>query len=336
MSRHYSIPEHQSFVRLPKGVRPDTCRFIGHLFATDGRSIFSTRGALKDVDPAAFVMLEQHLEPDVDGSFASAHALTPHKAIYVDELHAPRFFAPKLPVELRVLAAHYATDGVAVYHDGVRIGGADPQSFRVLSPHHSADRKHCYFRSTRIDGADPATFRFPGELQDRHLHLSHDAAALYLCERPVVALSGVMPRLERGRSGEVVGVIVGERRWSLYDLDTILREALQRRSRAVVFSEESASLRFTEAMFAGLEDDVSVFLMLCSQRTIAGVEDFTRGGKGEQAIVRAIERLNDRLPTPLAIVSPATITVTAEGMAAYRQYGPVVDRISDVLALLKP
>lgn len=336
MSRHYSIPEHQSFVRLPRGIRPDACRFIGHLFATDGRSVFSTRGALKEVDPATFVMLEEHLEPDLDGPVASAHALTPHKAIYVDELHAPRFFAPKRPAELRVLAAHFASDGVAVYHDGVRIGGADPSSFRVLSPHHSADRKACYFRSARIAGADPASFVFPGEPRDLHLHLSHDAAALYLCERPVVALSGAAPQLERGRHGEVVGVAVGEQRWSLYALDTILRDALQRRSREVVFSGEIASLRFAEATFAGLEDDVSVFLMLCSQRTIAGVEAFTRGRKGEAAVVRAVERLNERLPVPVAIVSPAAITVTAEGMAVYRQYGAVVDRIGDVLAFLKP
>lgn len=137
MSRYYTVPDKESFAQLPRGTRPEDCSFIGHLFATDGQRVFCTRGALKEVDAATFRVVEESIEPDIEGSFVSAYAVTPHKAVYVDQLCAPRFFQPKDVASLRVLAPHFATDGIGVYYDGVKISSADAGSFKPLTSNYS-------------------------------------------------------------------------------------------------------------------------------------------------------------------------------------------------------
>lgn len=337
MSPNYLIPEKESFVQLPRRVRPESLQFIGHLFASDGTGVYSTRGLLKDVDAAAFRVVEESSEPGLhgDGVFVSAYAVGADRAVYADELQAPRPFRPQDASRLRVIAPHFATDGTLVFCDGVKIAGADPGTFRWVGPYYAVDRKACYFRAARILGADPASFRSLAEPGDWGTGLSHDVRSLYYGDRPVVALAGTAPVLRRGPNGLVTGVFDGQREWTTIELETLYREAIRPAHRSVVFAEESSAVRFTEAMFAGLEDDLSLFLLLCTHKTLAALEEFTRGKKGEKAVVRAIERLNERLPVQVAVVSPTTITVTGEGVAAYRQFGPVVDVIARFVDILK-
>ncbi|MBL8348509.1 MAG: DKNYY domain-containing protein [Rubrivivax sp.] len=304
------------------------------MFATDGQRVFCTRGALKEVDAATFKVVEESLEPDIEGSFVSAYAVTPHKAVYVDQLCAPRFFQPKDVASLRVLAPHFATDGIGVYYDGVKISGADPGSFKPLTSNYSLDRRYCYFRSARIVHAKTSSFRILGGADDRGLFLSHDEDSLYFCEQPVLKLSGFVPELRRGEGRCITGVFDGERVWTTSELDGIYRTNV-RKYRSVVFSDTCSTTRFTDASFAGLEDDLAMFLMLCTHKTVQALEEFTRGKRGERALVRSIERLNSQLPVKLAVVSPTAINITSEGVAAYRQYGAVADVIGSFVAALK-
>lgn len=335
MSSHYEIPDRESFVKIPRGIKPEGVRFIGHLFATDGRSVFSTRGALKDVEAMAFHVVAESSEPGFHGCFVSAYAVTGSKALYVDELNAPRFFKMQEESNLRVLAPHFATDGSSVFCDGVRITGAEPDSFKSLSSDYSVDSRYCYFRSKRIAQADPASFEILGEKDDWHLHLSYDASSLYHFDQPVVKLSGFVPELRRCVKRRVSGVFDGTREWTTFELETLYRNAIRPVARSVVLAEDSSSRRYTDDMFAGLDEELSMFLLLCSHRSIASLEEFTRGKRGEKAVVRAIDRLNSKLPVQLAIVSPAAITITSDGIAAYRQYGQVVDVIGSFLASLR-
>lgn len=337
-SRRYVLPDQASFVALPRGTPAEACRFIGHLFATDGRAVFSTRGALKEVDPATFKLVEESSEPDLEGCFHSAYAVTADKAVYVDELHAPKFFRPQALAQLRVLAPHFATDGVAVFCDGVKVTGADAASFRPVSCSHGVDRRYCYFRSARIAEADPGSFGVLGEFVDRGLGLSYDRSALHLHGQRVLGLSGGPPALHRDERGHVTGVFDGERLWSLRELEA-QRQSAARPLRAVVFAEHAAPTRWTDDVFEGLEQDLSLFLVLCTHKTLEALEQFTRGRKGEKAVLRCIERLNERLSSrlgvKLAVVSPAEIQITAEGVAVYRQYGAVSDVVGAFLAGFK-
>jgi hypothetical protein len=332
MSRYYSIPEKASFVRLPRGVAPEACRFIGHLFATDETSVFSTRGALKEVHAAAFLVIEECSEPDIAGSFISAYAATPQKALYVDELSAPRIFKPKAISSLRVIAPHFATDGVGVYYDGVKIVGADAGSFTPLSSIYSLDSKRCFYRSARMVDANPKSLKLL-DTEGRGHHLSHDASALYLYEQPIVKLHGSSPELRREEKGHVIGVFDGHRVWTWLELEHLYRSAVFK-YRTVTLSEASSAIRYDDNAFAGLEEDFSMFLMLCSCKSIERLEELTRGKRGEKAVIRSIERLNDRLQCKLAVISPTSISVTSEGMAVYRQYGAVVDAIGGLVAAI--
>jgi hypothetical protein len=303
------------------------------LFATDGRSVFSTRGALKEVDAAEFKVIEESSEPGIAGSLVSAYAVTPQKALYVDELTAPRLFRPKVTSALRVLAPHFATDGVGVYYDGVRIVGADADSFRPLSSNYSVDRRHCFFRSAQIVQADPQSLGLL-DTEDRGHRLSYDGSALYFCERPVVRLYGSAPELRREERGYITGVFDGHRVWTSLELENLYRSAI-RKYRSVIFAEACSAIQYNDDSFAGLEEDLSMFLMLCSHRSVEALEEFTRGQRGEKAVVRSIDRLNDRLPVKLAVISPTSIKITSEGLAAYRQYGAVADVIGGFVAALK-
>ncbi len=335
MSTHFLLPDRQSFVKLPRGVRPDVCTFLGRLFAKDAQSVYSTRGVLKDVEAATFSVVAESLEPDIDGHFASAYAITPHKALYVDDLHAPKFFQPGAVAALRVLAPHFATDGVGAWYDGARIAGADVASFKPLASNYAVDRKSAYFGATRMIQADPASLRVVGEITDRNLHLACDRNSLYYRERPVVALAGATPALRRQSNGFVFAVTDGTREWSMVDLEQRYRAAIAPNKRTVVFAPAPSAFSFADRQFEGMEDDLAVFLMLCTHKTIQGLEAFTRGQRGEKAVVRSIERLNSKLPVKLAEVSATTIDITSDGVAAYRQYGGVADAIGGIVAAMK-
>jgi DKNYY family len=335
MSFNFRIPERQSHVNLPRGVQPSEVQFLGRLFAVDTSRVFSTRGILKGISAASFRVLEESLEPDLEGSFASAYAVSEDSAMFVDELHAPRLFKTQHLSRLRVLAAHFVTDSANVFHDGVNIRGADADSFRVLSPWYSADGKSCYFLNKRIAGASPLSFRPLAATTDWYLYISADDRAVYLREQPVIRLNCPAVKVIRDDQLRVVGVLANAREHSLVELDAAYRQATAPQHRSVAFSDGSSAVRYTENSFAGYEEDLSIFLMLCTHKSVKSYEEFTRGKRGEKSLVRALERLNDALPLPLAEISQTSIFITAEGVAAYRQFGPVVDRLTSMLAALR-
>jgi hypothetical protein len=332
MSSYYAIPEQESYVRLPKYVQPGDLQFIGHLFATDGEHIFSTRGVLKDANAATFKVVEESSEPDVDGTFFSAYAVTKAGGVFVDQLNAPRAFKTPAPLELRSIAAHFATDGKAVFRDGVKVNGANVNSFRPISSVYSADDDNCFYCAKRIEDASPSSFR---PLGNDIAYLSCDSNAVYLHEMAVLPILNSKVELLRESRGYVIGLFDGEREWSIGELDTIYRKK-SRKVRSVNFDESRiAALRYSVTSFVGLEGDVSMFLMMCNHKTIESLEQFTRGKRGEKALVRAIESLNQHLQSPLANISAEAITVTPEGLALYRQFGAVVDQITDFTSLLR-
>jgi DKNYY family len=310
-------------------------QFLGRLFATDTTRVFSTRGTLKGVNAASFHVLEESLEPDLEGSFASAYAVSENSAMFVDELHAPRLFKTQHLSRLRVLAAHFASDSANVFHDGATIRGADADFFRVLSSWYSTDSAHCYFLNKRIEGASPLSFRPLAVTTDWYLYVSADDRAVYLREHPVIRLNYPSVEVIRDDQLRVVGVLANGQEHSLVELDAAYRQATAPQYRSVAFSDDSSSVRYSEKSFAGYEEDLSIFLMLCTHKSIKSYEEFTRGKKGAKSVVRALERLNAALPLPLAEMSRTSIFITAEGVAAYRQFGPVVDRLTNLLAALR-
>jgi DKNYY family len=335
MSSNFAIPDRESYVNLPRGVQPTDVQFLGRLFATDTTRIFSTRGILKGVDAASFRVLQESLEPDLDGSFASAYAVSEDAALFVDELHAPRLIKTPHPARLRVLAAHFASDSINVFHDGVNIRGADPSVFRVLSPWYSVDNANCYFLSKRIAGATPMSFRPLAATADWYLYVSADDRAVYFRELPVIQLTHPTVKVLRDDRLRVVGVLADGQQHSLNQLDAAYRQASAPTHRSVTFSESPSTVRYTENLFAGYEEELSIFLMLCTHKSIKSFEEFTRGKRGEKSVVRAIERLNHALPLPLAEISRTSIFITSEGVAAHRQLGSVVDKLTSLLTGLR-
>lgn len=75
--------------------------------------------------------------------------------------------------------------------------------------------------------------------------------------------------------------------------------------------------------------------MLCTHKTVQALEDVTRGKRGERAVIRSIERLNQRLPVTLAVVAPAATSITRHGIAAYRRYGAMAHLIGGFVAALQ-
>ena len=106
--------------------------------------------------------------------------------------------------------------------------------------------------------------------------------------------------------------------------------------REVVFSDECSNLVFHDAQFTGLEHRLSIFLLLCTHRSIEAFEIFTDGRLGESAVIRSIAALNERLPSPVAEVDKKLIKVTPVGMSVYRQLGRISDELSTLLARLAP
>jgi DKNYY family len=334
MHPRYPLPDQKSYVKLPRDVSPEGLQFLGHLFATDGNRVFSTRGVLKDIEAATFKIVKESSEPSFDGSFVSAYAVASDRAIYADELYPPRIFKLPSVSGLSVLAPQYATDGITVFRSGVKILGAEVSSFRPISSDYSLDRRRCFFRSHRIIGANPASFRLVGERDDWNLHLSCDNNSIFYCEMPVVELFNEKPVLQRDSEKYIVGVTVGNRKWSMLDLQMLYREAIKPTTRSIVFSEPCSNIKYSDAMFAGLEKDLAIFLQLCSLKTIGALEEATRGQLGEKEVVRAIERLNHQLPAPVATVSATTITITEKGVTAYQHYGPPIDALATLLSAL--
>jgi hypothetical protein len=267
-------------------------QFLGRLFAADASRVFSTRGILKGINAASFRVLEESLEPALEGSFASAYAVSEDSAMFVDELHAPRLFKTQHLSRLRVLAAHFASDSANVFYDGVTIRGADADSFRVLSPWYSADGASCYFLTKRIEGTSPLSFRPLAATTDWYLYLSADDRAVYLREQPVIRLDCPAVKVIRDDQLRVVGVLANAREHSLVELDAAYRQAITPEHRSVAFSDGSSTVRYKENSFAGYEEDLSIFLMLCAHKSIKSYEEFTRGKRGEKSLVRALERLN--------------------------------------------
>lgn len=332
-----AAPPENTRVQLPRNMPHGHAdiRWLGRFFASVGSQVYSTRGLLKEAEAGTFRLVAESEEARFGEPFLSAYGASAGAAWYVDELCAPKKLAAAAPAELRLLAPHYATDGKSVYHDGNRIAGARPESLRVLSWCYAVDAAACFHGHHKIRGADPDTFRPAVEdPRDWNLYVSADrAAAYYYAEK--IPEAGPDVRVQRDERGFAIGITDGSLEWSMQDLAEVLRQT-RRPPRTVVLATEVSNVSHHEALFAGLEQRLSFFLMLCSHGSIEGLEQFTRGSVGEKAIVRAIQLLNERAPAPLAQVDATTIRVTPAGMAVHRQFGPVVDVITQMMAGLQP
>lgn len=322
-------------VQLPRSVDPSQVQFFGRFFATTDAAVFSTRGLLKGAAPETFQLIAESDEARPGDRFLSAYAVSGSDAYFVDQLSAPKRFA--VAGNVRLLAPHYVTDGKQVFHDGSRLAGAKPDTLRVLSWCYAIDAASCYHLNKKIAGARPDTFRLLAETPDDwNEYYAADAASAYYYATRVPDAIGAQARLRRDARGYVLGLTDGVRDWTPKELAAVLRAANRPASRAVMFAAEAGNVAYHDNLFAGLEERLSIFLMLCSHRSIESFEAFTRGQVGEPAVLRAIEHLNQRAPAPLAEVDAKTIRITPAGMAAYRQFGPVVDAIAGLLGTRKP
>jgi DKNYY family len=229
----------------------------------------------------------------------------------------------------------YATDEHTVFFYLMTVGKpsrllkADASSFQVISPRFGRDKRNAYYERNCIQGADPNHFTVLGGLYStdgnrvfygNHQVVGAHAASFAVSSTDASSAFDQSQTFERGRS---VAELENDRNLRANGVH-----------RLVSFSPTKAAISYEDSKFVGLEEELGTFLTLCSCESIEKYEAFTRGKRGEKAILRSIEKLNAHLPKPLAVVSSTNIDVTPEGIAAYEQFGKDIDRLKSILTMM--
>lgn len=314
------------------GANPQAFHALNNAYFKDDRYVWCIGGRIKDADAPSFAACDDGIY-DLDGlPIPHGYGKDRLRVFYYDFNGKACWVRKADPATFQSLNdGHFGRDQRTIFCGHASIAGADAASWRKLGGYYSKDGRRIYYFNRVIKDADLESFRVVPAKQG-NTQLARDRYRFYWNDQAVDydywlkdAAADTEPALLPAPA---------LRSKSPPEAASSAREASMPRPLEVFFADDSASVLFHDTQFAGLEQPLAIFLMLCTHRSIEAFEKSTGGRLGQKAILRALAALNEKTPSPVAEVDARSIRITPTGMAVHRQFGKAVDAMVGFLARL--
>ena len=132
-------------------------------FATDTQYVYSYGNVVIGADSKTFVALNSVYEKDYRQAYYGREDIgaIPDADAQSFEVFDSSYFSSSTDINVETQYGwrqDYAKDKSYVYYSGLRIAGADPQTFELLSIYYAKDSRTVFFLNRPLATADPASF----------------------------------------------------------------------------------------------------------------------------------------------------------------------------------
>ncbi len=163
-------------------------RALNFCYATDGQSVWTMGGKIKDADADSFVVCDDGFRTLVTGSrVPSGFGKDGSRVYYYDHAGKPKWVRKADPKSFQSLNdGYYATDDRFVFHGVATLPGADVERWHKIAPRYSKDGRYVFRENRRISGADHDSFEVV-RTEDGFPHVAKDRNNFYMNDRIVNA-----------------------------------------------------------------------------------------------------------------------------------------------------
>jgi hypothetical protein len=335
MSKYWKVENQKVFWNgnIVRGADAESLTPLSDSWAKDSKNVYCQKSTIKGADAATFEVLNPLWARDKERAYYTYGLLPDANASTFATLD--NGIIPQEDPNRKTYGG-YATDGFNVFFYMMTIGKpskipkADPSSFQIIKPLFARDKNGAYYERNRIQGADPSQLTVLGGIY------STDGKKVFYGNKAIVgahAPTFAVSSSDVHRASDKLSTYIN----GMPDIDGEFTQNTNaiKMHREVRFSLNVEDTHCSENIFTGLEEELATFLALCNLRSIEEYEKFTRGKRGENAVIRSVEKLNAHIPKPVAIITDDSIEVTPYGLSAYKQLGQCVDHLIGAIDNLK-
>lgn len=159
-------------------------RALNYCYATDGQSVWTMGGRIKDADAQSFVVCDDgNRILESGGRFPYGFGKDRARVYYYDHAGKPKWVRKADPNAFQSLNdGYYAKDASFVFCGAATLPGADVTQWHKITLHYSGDGRRVYRENRRIPGADYDSFQVV-RAEGRSPDLARDRNNFYMNDR---------------------------------------------------------------------------------------------------------------------------------------------------------